>query len=157
MPEDTWVFHPGANTVSGPESPPAVWAAAIAAVSRDLPLMQTGADADAWNATTAQWTLSIADGNVSVEVRDSGGVVRIDTTRLGRLQKSAASATVWTARLVQHGLADTSDIAWPTPGGTILLMPHAVYGTATWMVNGTSISFAPIGDLGVTPLEGSLA
>lgn len=148
-PTQSWVFGPsGLQATLSDTEPPAQWVTAIAAVRADVALLQTGSRANEWDWSASSWILDIDESGISIEVRDADNTLRVDTYRLGRVGRTAASATVWLARLVRANVASNLDVRWPVIDTQALEPLHlADDDAAMWMVQGTSITVAPIGTL----------
>lgn len=149
-----WAFWPD-GSVTGRGVPPQRWMAAIAVVRRDVPYMQTGRRANAWDVATSVWHLYIADhGPVAIEVRDSDGRARIYTENPDTVaDRTGVSTIVWVADLVQGDFAASDWVLWPALEGHPPMDPTVVDGRAVWVARRTREPVVSIGELRAYALE----
>lgn len=143
-----WVYWPD-GSITGPGVPPQRWTIAIATVRRDVPFMQTGERANAWDVATSVWNLFISDDDhVAIEIRDTGGRALIYTENPDDVAgRSEASTIDWVADLVQGDFAAHEWVLWPALEGRPPMDPTVVDGRAMWVDHRTREPVVPIGEL----------
>ncbi|ORB34700.1 hypothetical protein BST41_30370 [Mycolicibacterium porcinum] len=125
---------------------PAEWAAAVAAVTRDLGCRRNGR---AVSLESVEWTLAVfSDGSVAIGFATTADDADLSAFSVGRgfaLEATCAQAMVWVASVVQDELAGYEFVQWPSDGSR-LYAPDLIDGTAVWVDHAGRV-IAPIGAL----------
>lgn len=127
---------------------PSEWAAALQAVTRDLPFLGDGQPLDIDDQI---WALDASgDCGMMIGMHSASGDTGFQVGRGYSVDASAAQATVWTAGEVQDFLAGYRFRLWPFIN-RVMLAPQLHDDEAVWMNSSISKSI-PIGRLDQMPL-----
>jgi hypothetical protein len=132
---------------SPPNDLPSPWAAAVAAVSRDIRYRRHGREIDD---ELVVWELTVnANGSMYIGMAITSEPADLPPFSGGSgipVDASAAQATVGVAEKTQDELTGYEFVQWPIDGQR-LLAPKVQDGEAVWVNTSTHTVVAPIGDL----------